>query len=141
MMDFDGLIAALKRDEGLRLKPYLDTAVPPRQTIGYGRNLDDGGITIQEAHEMLVRDAIKAQSAAAALVPTWLMLDDVRQNVLANMSFNLGGGGLAKFKHLLAAVEVKNWDAAADAMIASRWYGQVGARAVRLADEMRTGVA
>jgi len=140
-MDFDGLIAALKRDEGLRLKPYLDTAVPPRQTIGYGRNLDDHGISVQEAHEMLVRDAIKAQQAAAALVPTWLLLDDVRQNVLANMALNLGGGGLAKFKHLLAAVEAGNWNAAADAMIASRWYSQVGGRAVRLADEMRTGVA
>lgn len=140
-MNFDEFVAALKRDEGLRLKPYLDSAVPPRRTIGYGRNLDDHGISIQEAHELLVRDAIKAQRVAAEIVPTWLRLSDVRQNVLANMAFNLGGGGLRKFKHLLAAIAVSDWNAAADAMIASAWYGQVGARAVRLATEMRSGVA
>jgi lysozyme len=138
-MNLDSLIAALKADEGLRLKPYLDTAIPPRYTIGYGRNLFDVGISDQEAHDMLVRDTIKAQSDAADLIPNWLALDDVRQNVCANMCFNLGKAGLAKFTKFLAAVNEKRFDDAAVEMFHSKWYSQVKGRAERLAQEMLTG--
>jgi len=139
-MNFDALVAALKRDEGLRLKPYLDTASPPRVTIGYGRNLSDNGISAVEAHDLLTRDAIQAQRDAAELVPNWLLLDDVRQNVLANMAFNIGKAGLAKFPKLLAAVNEHRFKDAAAEMVNSKWAGQVGARAARLAQEMLTGV-
>jgi lysozyme len=140
-MSFEALLAALKRDEGLRLKPYLDTATPTRITIGYGRNLSDVGIVDQEAHDMLVRDAIKAERDAASLVTNWSALDGVRQNVLANMCFNLGKGGLAKFPKFLAAVNEQRWSDAVAEMTNSAWYGQVGMRAARLAHEMLTGQA
>ena len=139
-MNFESLIAALKRDEGLRLKPYLDTAAPPRITIGYGRNLSDVGISAQEAHDMLTRDAIKAQSVAAALIPNWLGMDDVRQNVLTNMAFNMGGVRLKGFVKFLAAVNEGRYVDAAAEMLDSKWAVQVGARAARLAQEMLTGV-
>lgn len=44
----------LIRDEGLRLKPYHCTA--GKLTIGYGRNLDDNGISEEEALSMLRND-------------------------------------------------------------------------------------
>jgi len=53
LMDRQLLRSQIERHEGLRLKPYLDTATPPRLTIGYGRNLDDVGITREEADYML----------------------------------------------------------------------------------------
>jgi len=138
-MNFEALIDALKLDEGLALKPYMDTAVPPRITIGHGRNLSDKGISHQEAHDMLVRDAIQAQRDAADLVPNWLMLSDVRQNVLSNMAFNLGKSRLMQFHDFLAAVNSSRFDDAAIEMLDSKWAEQVGHRATRLAQEMHSG--
>ena len=43
----------LARHEGLQLKPYLDTV--GKLTIGYGRNLDDVGISKGEALAMMRR--------------------------------------------------------------------------------------
>ena len=44
----------LKEDEGLRLKPYRCTA--KKLTIGYGRNIEDVGITEEEANHLLLND-------------------------------------------------------------------------------------
>jgi lysozyme len=67
------------------------------------------------------------------------MLDPVRARVLQNMAFNLGIDGLLGFKNTLSAVKAKNWAAASQGMLSSRWAEQVGARAQRLAKMMRTG--
>lgn len=137
-MNFDALIAALKTDEGFRDKPYADTV--GKMTIGYGRNLEDVGISRDEAHDMVTRDAIRALQVGADLIPNWLQLDDVRMNVVANMAFNLGKGGLSGFSKFLAAVNAKDFIKAADEMRNSKWFTQVGKRAQRLAQEMQTGV-
>ena len=134
----DALIAALKTDEGFRAKPYKDTV--GKLTIGYGRNLDDNGISRDEAHEMLINDVIRAQRDAADLVLNWPALDAVRQNVVANMAFNLGKPCLAKFVKFLGAVNDRKFVDAAAHGRDSIWFTQVGARAQRLMCEMETGV-
>ena len=48
------LIAQLKRHEGFRAKPYQCSA--NKTTIGYGRNLQDVGITEGEAVSLLNND-------------------------------------------------------------------------------------
>lgn len=137
-MSIDALVDALKGDEGFRSKPYADAV--GKLTIGYGRNLDDNGISRSEAHDMCVHDAITALRDAADLVPNWLLLDDVRQNVVANMAFNLGKTRLAKFVKFLAAVNARDYLKASAEMKDSIWYVQTGSRARRLVDEMRTGI-
>jgi lysozyme len=137
-MNFEALLSALKSDEGFREKPYSDTV--GKLTIGYGRNLDDVGISRQEAHDMLTRDAIKAMRDAADLVPNWVLIDPIRQNVVANMAFNLGKTRLAKFVKFLAAVNARDYLKASAEMKDSIWYVQTGSRARRLVDEMRTGI-
>lgn len=109
-------------------------------TIGYGRNLEDNGISDSEARTLLMNDVLAAQRDAASLIPNWLALDVVRQNVCANMAFNMGRATLSKFVHFLAAVDEMRYEDAADEMKASKWYGQVGQRAQRLEHEMRTGI-
>ena len=52
----DKLIKMLRHHEGVRHKPYYDTATPPKLTIGVGRNLDDNGLSDDEIEQM-VRDA------------------------------------------------------------------------------------
>ena len=53
------------------------------------------------------------------------------------MMFNLGRTNLSKFKDMRRAVDQGDWNAAADAMIDSKWYMQVTNRAQRLVDRMR----
>ncbi len=67
-------------------------------------------------------------------------MDEVRQRVIANMCFNLGIGTLLTFKNTLAAMQRGSYSVAAAGMKASKWYGQVGARAQRLCTAMETGV-
>lgn len=130
----------LARDEGDRLRPYLDTAVPPRITIGRGRNLSDVGISVDELELMFANDLSRAAHTCLVLFSTFDDLDAVRQATLANIALNLGTAGLAQFHGLRKCVEAGDFDGAADAMKDSHWAQQVGARADRLEAQMRTGV-
>ena len=127
----------LQQDEGLRLKPYKDTV--GKLTIGYGRNLDDEGITQYEAEQLLQHDVDGVRIALATNLPWTHDLDDARHGVLANMAFNMGIHGLMEFHQMLAAAQAGDYDKAADEMENSAWYSQVGARAHRLATQMRSG--
>ncbi len=51
--------------------------------------------------------------------------------------FNMGLPRLSKFKKMKAAVDDRDWDAAANEMESSRWYRQVPNRAERLIERMR----
>lgn len=133
----DRLIRHLIRDEGLRLKPYKDTV--GKTTIGIGRNLDDVGISEGEARALLENDIDRAEDDLDRSLPWWRGLDGVRQEVLVNMAFNLGIGGLLGFKNTLASVKAGLWVNAARGMRASRWARQVGKRAERLASAMESG--
>ena len=122
-------------DEGLRLKPYRCTA--GKLTIGVGRNLDDRGITEPEAMGLLDNDIRRVWSEVMSNLPWAIRAPEVVQDVLVNMGFNLGLGGLLGFKRTLAHLEAGEYGKAADAMLDSRWAGQVGERAQRLARQIR----
>ena len=66
-------------------------------------------------------------------------LDDVRQDAMIDISFNLGQTRLRAFKNALAAMAKGDWRAAADEFMDSRWSGQVGNRAKELTEMIRTG--
>jgi lysozyme len=70
----------------------------------------------------------------------WAGLDEVRQRVLANMCFNMGIDRLLKFRNMLGAIQLGLGSGPADEMKSSIWYAQVGPRAERLEQAMRTGV-
>lgn len=125
--DVNGLI---KLHEGKRLKPYRCTA--GKLTIGYGRNLEDVGISDREAHILLVNDVKLCVNNLKGNLKFWNDLSEVRQAVLIDMCYNLGWGGLSQFKHFLAALEAKDFNMAAVEMLDSKWAKQVGARANRL---------
>lgn len=130
------LRSMLMQDEGVRLKPYIDTR--GKVTIGTGRCLDTTGITAQEAVYLLDNDILRARAASATF--SWFpKLDPVRQDVVAAMVFNVGLEGFCAFKKLIAAVGGGNFDQAASEMLASTWASQVKGRAVRMAEMMKTG--
>ena len=136
-MNMDALKARLKADEGLRLKPYGD--LKSKITIGYGRNLTDVGISSDEAEAMLDEDIDRTMAMLCVNWQPFTGLDDVRQQVICNMAFNLGIVGLLKFTQTLAAISAGDYAQAAVGMRRSLWARQVGLRAERLAIAMETG--
>jgi len=57
--------------------------------------------------------------------------------VCVNMAFNLGRTRLSQFKNMIKAVNEGDYNKAADEMIDSRWYHQVGRRSQELVEIMR----
>ncbi|AQG98597.1 lysozyme [Burkholderia sp. KK1] len=137
--DLATLKAELTRDEGRRARIYTDTV--GKTSGGVGRNLSDVAFSDDEIDLMLTNDIERAELSLDAKLPWWRNLDPIRQRVMLNMCFNMGINGLLTFVNTLAFVKSGNWNAAANGMLASKWATQVGARAQRLAQMMRTGAA
>ena len=76
-----------------------------------------------------------------AALSWWRGLDDARQDVLAQMAFQMGVTGVVKFRTALAHVQAGRYGEAADALLKSAWARQTPARAKRLAEQMRTGAS
>lgn len=123
-------IEALQQDliahEGLRLKPYRCTA--GKLSIGVGRNLDDVGISKDEALVMLKNDIDRVLDNLDAHLPWWRQMSEPRQRALANMAFNMGIGRLLGFRKMIAALAAGQYDEAARQAKDSKWAEQVGTR-------------
>lgn len=133
------VIAALKNDEGFRGRPYKDTV--GKTSLGYGRNLDANPLTPDEADYLFQNDLKRAAQGLDNALPWWRTLNDVRQGVLLNMTFNMGIQGVLGFRNMLAAAKAGDFVESAAHMRDSKWYSQVQPeRSHRLADEWETGV-
>lgn len=129
-------VELIKKHEGLRLKPYKCSA--GKITIGYGRNLEDNGISAYEAEQMLFNDIQKCYTDLVKL-SCWNKLDEARKAVLLDMCYNIGIARLKTFKKMLAALEVGAYNRAAKEMLDSKWAFQVKTRATELAEIMKKG--
>lgn len=136
-MDMQRLKKQLTTDEGKRNKPYRDTV--GKLTIGVGHNLDDCPISDTAIDMILQDDIVIAYSGLVKALPWVANLDAVRQEVLVNMCFNMGLSTLLTFKNTLGLVQAGKYDDAGNAMVQSKWYGQVGQRAERLVQAMEKG--
>ena len=119
--------------EGLRRKPYLDTE--GKLTVGYGRNLDDVGITRGEAGNLLDHDISKAVRSIMDDPALYWVSDQPAEviSVIIEMVFNMGLGGFRKFRKIIAALKARDYETAAAEALDSKWYNQVGERAETLA--------
>ncbi len=131
------LMQQLKRHEGIKCDLYVCTA--GKQTIGVGRNLDDLGISEDEAMYLLDNDIKRVGKELDAKVSFLSKLSENRKVVLMNMTFNLGINRLLKFQNMFSALEDQDYQKAADEMLDSRWASQVGDRANELAEMMLAG--
>jgi len=130
------LIENLKRHEGLRLKPYLCSE--GKITIGFGRNLEDMGISEKEAEMLLMSDIQRCYQELDVF--SWFHdLDQVRQEAMVNMLFNLGLPTFLEFKRTLKFMAEGAYSQAAAEMLDSKWANQVGDRAKELAYMVETG--
>lgn len=156
----------LHRDEGLRLKVYWDTEGYP--TIGIGhlittRKIRDmeqinlilskqvdrevkgnpGTISMDEASKLFQEDLKKVQkdigSTNALLSQVYNQENRSRQMALENMAFQMGVGGLAKFRSMLGNMLVKDYKAAFENARNSLWFQQTKGRASRVTMIILTG--
>ncbi len=105
-----------------------------------GRNLEERGISEDEAFYLLGNDIEIIWDELIKQHPIVEDLDDQRQMILLDMAFNMGVPRLGKFKKMWAAIEDGDMIEASKQALDSRWASQVGRRAERLAERLTSGL-
>ena len=144
-MNVEQLREQLKIDEGCVYEIYNDHLGYPTFGIGHlvrESDPENGSPVGTKISEDRVADAFDDDieivlSDCNKLYPDFDDLPEEAQQIIANMMFNLGRPRLSKFVGMKRGVDAKDWDSAAEEMVDSRWYRQVGARAERLVNRMR----
>ena len=144
-MDVTKLRKELEIDEGVKHEIYLDHLGLP--TFGIGHLVLDSdpepgmavGTAVSEDRviEAFDADVETVLGECQKLYSDFEELPGEVQLIIANMMFNMGRPRLSKFKGMKRGVDARDWNAAADEMVDSRWYRQVTNRAQRLVDRMR----
>ncbi len=125
------------KNEGFRKHPYRCTS--GKLTIGYGRNLDDNGISEDEASYLLDRD-LMALNLKLYKIKEYRTLDSRRQAVIIDMAYNMGYKGILGFSNMWKAIKDNNFELAADEIINSKYAEQLKNRSSWNARIMLTGV-
>jgi lysozyme len=139
---FDVIAAHLEREEGRVEYAYKDSL--GYWTIGVGRLIDQrkGGKLSDAEIDTLLANDICAKMTAIEDWPAWQAVKDdpARSTALLSMAFQLGVEGLAEFKNSLRLIAEKQWVAAANNLLASRWAQQTPNRAHRVTQMIATGI-
>ena len=148
----------IRRPEGFKQRVYCDRCgqdvvrsqswwecrcgrlneIPGNLTVGIGSRIDGPGITESEAVAM---SWTRIQALHEALDSNQLFgtLGEVRQAALIDMAYNMGVEAVFSFHDMWAAISRRDFQAAADAMLRSRWAHEVAIRAAHDSYMMRTG--
>ena len=144
-MNLDILRKQLEIDEGVKHDIYLDHLGYP--TFGIGHLITDAdpesgqavGTTISDerVQSAFEADVVSVIEDCNKLYDDFDELPEEVQQIIANMMFNMGRTRLSKFRGMKRGVDARDWNAAADEMVDSKWYRQVNNRANRLVQRMR----
>ena len=144
-MNIEQLREQLEIDEGVEYEVYLDHL--GYATFGVGHLVLESdpehgaevGTPVSESRviEAFEQDCENVLRDCNILYEDFASLPEEAQQVIANMMFNMGRPRLSKFKGMKRGVDSRDWNAAADEMVDSRWYRQVTNRADRLVERMR----
>ncbi len=126
------LVESIKKHEGFRGMPYDDSLGIP--TIGYGTKLP---ITEHEADLLLKSRMYQKKEELERAEPFIKELPKEKQDVLLEMSYQLGVGGLMKFRKMWKALKRFDYKEAAKEALDSRWAKQTPKRAEELALRLR----
>jgi lysozyme len=145
-LNYKRLLITIVSDEGFRESPYQDTVLK-KWTIGFGTTYIDGKpvtgstrkMSRSKATAILKSDVYEACVNAQNIFVNLNDIGSVRAEVLVNMTYNIGWGGMGSFVKLKAAVNAMDFSEAALQIEDSLYFNQVGDRARRLVDRMRTG--
>jgi lysozyme len=136
-MNKNRFIKQMRFHEGVKNKVYKDHL--GIETIGVGRNLVDRGLSDEEVDYLLGNDITIVENELDNGLSWWRDLDEVRQRALADLAFNMGLPRLHGFVKMLDGLQRRDYHAAADELLDSKYAKQVGARSERVAAMIRTG--
>jgi len=126
------LIENIKKSEGFVGVVYKDSL--GIDTIGYGTKLP---IDEDEAELLLNHRLTKKRLELTNVKPVLKTLSRERQDVLFEMVYQMGVGGVLLFKKMWEAIEADDYFIASLEMLSSKWAKQTPLRAKRLSNIMR----
>lgn len=143
----------IERHEGTRLFPYVDCCGKSwrscvcvnkgKLTIGVGRNLDDVGISADEAQVLLGHDVARVQRELDEALPWWREQPQAVQDALTDLGFNLGvltphdKAKLLTFTFTLSLIRSGRYEDAAANLQKTPWFKQVGQRGPEIVGMIR----
>lgn len=126
------LIEDIKENEGFVGTVYKDTL--GFDTIGYGTKLP----LSQEEAALVLEHRLKAKvKELERKEPFVNKLPIEKQEILAEMCYQMGVSGVLKFKKMWVALKEFNYEEASEQMLDSRWAVQTPGRAMKLSQMMR----
>jgi len=139
-MEMSRLLQSVKKHEGYRNKVYLDTL--GKRTVGVGHLcVEDFWEDNKEYEEKFLMTILKhdlqtAIKGADRVLVECPVLDDLAKEIIVEMVFQLGETGVSKFKNMLKALKVPDYQTAAIEMLDSKWAKQTPERAAGMSSEM-----
>jgi len=136
-MNLNEIEMIIKSHEGLKTKPYKDSI--GKMTIGIGRNLDENGISADEAIYLMRNDIARCEEELRR--NDWYLIQPKNvKYALIDMCFNMGIARLLGFKKMISALRKRDYTEAAREALDSKWASQVGKRATNIAIMIREGL-
>lgn len=154
--DYNRVAEMIEKHEGKRDKVYSDTLNNPTIGIGFNLNRYDArekiealglsydeikkgnqSLTDKQIYSLFKDNLNEAINISQSFLPNFNEHPAKIQEVIIDMAFNLGSNKLAGFKKFREALLNKDYKVAADEMINSEWYGQVGNRSIELENIMQ----
>ena len=139
-MEMSRLLQSVKKHEGYRNKVYLDTL--GKRTVGVGHLcVEDFWEDNKEYEEKFLMTILKhdlqtAIKGAERLLKDCPVLDDLAKEIIIEMVFQLGETGVSKFKNMIKALKIPDYQTAAIEMLDSKWAKQTPERAAGMSSEM-----
>lgn len=146
----DNIQAMVAWAEGNRACVYRDSLGIPTVGIGFNLQRSDARtifsrfgidynavlngsrcLTDAQVTQLFNNDLTWARSGAARCVGSFANQPACVQNVLIDMTFNMGEGSLCGWPNFVAQLGRREYTAAANNMASTRWCGQVGRRCTR----------
>tara|TARA_Y100000114_G_scaffold121697_1_gene116939 strand:+ start:1387 stop:1821 length:435 start_codon:yes stop_codon:yes gene_type:complete len=142
MTDYTELMNRIKKHEGFVPKIYKDSL--GYATIGYGHLVrpdeqwEEGKEYSKEELEHVFKNDFNNAVDQATGLMNGISLDDKAREVIIEMVFQLGVGGVGKFKKMWEALRNGDYAEASVQMLDSRWAKQTPNRAESLSSVMRS---
>lgn len=124
---------------GIGFNLRRDDAAERLQNVGADINevLDGQALTDEQVNSLFQDDVRMALNDARTFLPNFNEHPEIVQDIVTDMSFNLGLTRLSQFNNFREALSRGDYQTAADEMVDSRWHGQVGNRSGELVQMMR----